>query len=75
MEQYKNLSGSSPVSAFKAHAKRIVISFQNGESYEYTYGSAGKQHIETMKLLAQAGWGLGSYLEQRAKDGYSRQLQ
>lgn len=74
MNQYKNISGSSIVKGYSIQVHSIIVYFQNGEAFEYSYASAGKHHVETMKLLAQAGWGLGSYIDQVTRFGYARQL-
>lgn len=37
-------------------------------------GRIGKHHVETMKLLAASGQGLGEYIENVVKQGYARQL-
>ncbi|MBI1289594.1 MAG: hypothetical protein GC178_18690 [Flavobacteriales bacterium] len=73
-KDYKNLSGSSIIKAYRMEENGVTVHFRNGEVYEYTHGSTGSHHIETMKHLAQAGWGLGSYVEQMTKFGYARQL-
>ncbi|MFM1876426.1 MAG: hypothetical protein RL266_2163 [Bacteroidota bacterium] len=74
MQKYRNISGNSTVKAFTAEQASITIEFTNGEVYEYSYSSAGKHHVETMKLLAKAGYGLGSYIEEVVEMGWSRQL-
>lgn len=75
MDDYRNISGNSTVRRYSQDERSITIQFQNGEVYEYTYASAGKRHVETMKLLAKAGWGLGTYIDQVTRYGYARQLQ
>lgn len=75
MENYRNISGNSTVRGYQMQPNGITIHFQNGDVFEYNYASAGKHHVETMKLLAQAGWGLGSYIDQVTRFGYARQLQ
>jgi hypothetical protein len=74
MEPYNNISGNSKVRKYRTEEKAISIQFANNEVYEYSYTSAGKHHVERMKLLARAGWGLGSYVEEQAKLGWSKQL-
>ncbi|MCB0754275.1 MAG: hypothetical protein H6601_00910 [Flavobacteriales bacterium] len=74
MEQYKNIKGTSKVKGYKIEERQITITFLNNEVYQYSYTSAGHEHVETMKLLARAGWGLGAYIEEVAKEGNSKQL-
>jgi len=74
MEKYENIRRTSEVKAYSIEDNAITIAFANGEKYQYSYTSAGQRHVETMKLLARAGWGLGSYIEEIAKEGYARQL-
>lgn len=74
MEPYRNISGRSKVKGYHAEPTDITIEFVNGEIYRYSYSSAGRQHVERMKLLAKAGWGLGAYIEEVTKLGWSRQL-
>lgn len=75
LKDYRNISGGSSVKRYRIDVHSITVQFQNGEMFEYSYASAGRRHVETMKLLAQAGWGLGSYIDQVVKYGYARQLQ
>lgn len=75
MEKYKNLSRNSSIAGYSTTPQSITIHYTSGEIYEYTIGSAGRQHVATMKHLAKVGWGLGSYIEQVVKLGYARQLQ
>lgn len=74
MEHYKCIVPGCNVKRYQIDSKQITIQFNNNEVYQYTYTSAGKKHIETMKLLAQAGWGLDTYIDQVVKQGYARQL-
>lgn len=74
MEDYHHITGNTPIKRYAIDSEHITVQFKNNEVYQYSYASAGKHHIETMKLLAKAGWGLESYIEHVVKQGYSRQL-
>ena len=74
MEKYNCILPNSTVMAFHIQHEFITVQFKNNEQYQYSYRSAGKNHIETMKLLARAGWGLDTYIEQVVKHGYAKQL-
>ena len=73
MEKYKNLSGSSGVIAYMAGPDWIRIMFIGGAVYQYSYHKAGKKHVEQMKLLAQKGSGLATYISKYVKDLYDQQ--
>lgn len=62
-EQYKNINGNSNIESFMIGEDFISVKF-NGSSkvYVYSYTSAGKIHVENMKVLARKGSGLNSYI-------------
>lgn len=65
MKAYKSKSGKeSGVAGYSAGADFIVITFAAGEVYKYTYDSAGEQHVEQMKALAEKQKGLSTYISQ-----------
>jgi len=74
MQSYKNLGGDSGVSAYEIGNDYIKVEFQGGALYLYNYNSAGSQHIETMKQLANAGEGLNSYINRNVKKEYASKL-
>ena len=74
MERYANLNGNSGVDAYEIGSDRIVVSFDSGSVYEYTYSSAGRSNIEAMKSLAQAGRGLCSFIQRTVRKNYNRKL-
>ena len=71
MKRYANLSGHSGVVAYASGPESIRIRFTDGATYEYTYGSAGRDHIETMKKLAVAGRGLSTYISRHVRTAYA----
>lgn len=74
MEKYQNLSGKSGVSAFEIGDDNIKIQFSDYSMYLYTYSSAGRENIETMKMLAKSGKGLNSYISRVVKKLYASKL-
>jgi hypothetical protein len=72
MTPYKNLSGTSGVAAYEYSAEQIIILFKKSGTYTYTLDSVGAVHLETMKRLADAGRGLGGYINTNptVKKGY-----
>lgn len=70
MEKYKNLGGNSNVAAYEIGADYIDVQFGGGKVYRYSYKSAGKEKVEQMKLYAQKGSGLNSYINLYARMNY-----
>ena len=71
MEIYKNTSGKSGVSAYETGTTWIKVKLTSGgDIYTYSYHKAGRHHIEQMKILAQKGSGLTTYINKNVKDLY-----
>jgi len=71
MEKYKNLSGNSGVESFEIGEDFIRIKFQKVEApYIYNHQNPGRKKVEKMKVLAQTGKGLSTYISQEVKDSY-----
>lgn len=64
MQIYKNLGRESNVVAFEVASDSITVKFRSGTHtlYKYTYSSAGQNAVESMKVLANAGKGLNSFI-------------
>jgi hypothetical protein len=71
MQPYLRLSGESGVVAYEIHPRSIEVEFVDGRVYTYTYASADRERIEQMKLLAQAGQGLSTYISKYAHNDYA----
>ena len=71
MEQYKNLGGSSAVSAYENGSDFIRVKFNDGSIYLYTYESAGQGNIEHMMRLAIQGQGLCTYINKAVRKAYA----
>lgn len=69
MISYKNLSNRSGVEAYAIGTDFIKIRFA-GSSRVYTYSDriTGLRHVEHMKILAEKGKGLGTYISKHVKD-------
>jgi len=74
MKQYKDISGTSGVTAYEESSDGISIEFNHGSVYLYTYSSTGKRSIEKMKKLAASGKGLSTYISQHIKDKYELKI-
>ena len=74
MKPYGNRGGGSGVVAYDIEDRAIVIRFQNGDTYRYTYERTGQFEVEKMKRLAQSGSGLSSYISRMVGDRYDEKL-
>ena len=73
MKKYADKTGNSGVIAYAVGADAITIQFKHAaELYTYSYASAGKKHVETMKKLAKEGAGLSTYISQNVSQDYER---
>ncbi len=72
MQPYRNITGSSGVRAYEIGSDYITMEFSDGAVYRYTYASAGQQNVEHMKGLAEAGQGLGTFLNTTVAKLYER---
>ena len=70
MKRYRNISGNSNVVSYEYGSDYITIQFCSGTPYTYSYASAGKENLENMKKLADAGQGLNSYVMRNVKKSY-----
>lgn len=66
---YKNLSENSGVEAYSIGPDFIKIRFAGSSRvYTYNYRITGLKHVEQMKILAEKGKGLGTYISRNVKD-------
>lgn len=72
MVRYKNLGGNSNVHSYCIATDHIVVQFNSGNPYTYSYNSAGRDKVETMKKLAVQGQGLNSYIMRYARYDYEK---
>ena len=72
MKPYKNINGNSGVIKYEVGDDFIRVQFSTGAIYSYTYDSAGESNIEHMKMLAQKGSGLNSFINTTVRDLYAR---
>ncbi len=72
MKRYRNLDGHSGVTAYEVGDGFVRVRFVNGDIYEYTDAATGREHIQNMQLLAQAGCGLATYVSRFVHDAYAR---
>lgn len=71
MKRYKDINGDSGVYGYEAGTDYIKVQFKDGSIYTYTYLSAGRDKVETMKILAESGDGLNSFINRYARKLYA----
>jgi hypothetical protein len=74
MPRYRNLSGESGVRSYETTADSITLTFVNGDRYRYSHVRPGRDTVDRMKALAQAGRGLSTFVAQHVRDDYERKL-
>ena len=52
---YGNFAGDSPVRYFAVGPSFIRVWFKDGTGYEYDDSNPGREYVEAMKRLAEAG--------------------
>lgn len=73
MKRYKNKSGNSGIAFYETGPDFIKVIFTTSPNiYVYDKSKIAAHHIEQMKLLADSGKALGTYISQHAevKDHY-----
>jgi len=74
MKKYKNVSGKSTVTMFELAKDVVTIRFASQEVYRFSNQSAGSENISKMKILALAGKGLGTFIENNVKEKFARKV-
>lgn len=58
--------------AYEILPTAIRVQFKDGKWYSYSYSSAGMAHVEQMKILAESGVGLNSYIQRKVRKLYDK---
>lgn len=74
MKKYKNLSEKSTVTAFEIAKDAVKVRFADNSVYLYSNQATGSANISKMKTLAEAGKGLGTFIEASVKDKFARKV-
>jgi len=74
MENYANKSGDSAVTGFQIESNSMKVRFKDHHVYLYDIRHPGPEHLEKMKELARAGWGLNTYIESEVKNDFSSKV-
>jgi hypothetical protein len=69
MEPYRNMEGGLGVVAYVFGDDRITVKLHTGHTLCFTHVSAGRAHVDHMKLLARAGDGLNRFMRTEAQGG------
>ena len=72
MTRYKDKDNDSGVVAYKYGDDFIRVRFKSGDTYLYTYESAGAKNVERMKILAKEGEGLNAFINTNVRKLYAR---
>ncbi|GGF66776.1 hypothetical protein GCM10011332_21120 [Terasakiella brassicae] len=71
MNRYKNLGGDSGVIGYSIEVDSIEVQFHDGSIYGYTVASTGLANINKMKILAERGEGLNSFISRVVKKNFA----
>lgn len=74
MQRYKSIKKNSGVTAYEIKPESIIVEFTYGPTYVYDYHLPGKEHVEEMKRLAEAGEGLSTYISKYVRDMYASKI-
>ncbi len=74
MTKYKNLSGKSTVATYDLAKDSVTVGFATRAVYLYSNQSAGSGNVRQMKTLAEAGKGLGTFIEANVKAKFARKI-
>ena len=73
MMRYANRTGRSNVSSYEIGEDYIKVKFKGNVCvYTYSHRRAGVRHVENLKILAQRGYGLNSYIKRKVNSLYDR---
>lgn len=71
MVPYLDIDGDSGVLSYEFGADYIDVQFKKTlKIYRYSYNSAGKNNVDTMKELAQNGNGLNAFINKNVRNLY-----
>jgi hypothetical protein len=62
MRPYRDIRGGGGIRGFTEGPQLVAVTWSNGKTYRYTHGTAGREHVETMRALARSGEGLTAYI-------------
>jgi len=74
MKRYEDRSGRGGITGFENLSDGIILEFKYDDQYLYDYLKPGKEHVEQMKILAERGEGLTTYVNQHVRGNYRKKL-
>jgi hypothetical protein len=74
MRKYRSADRDTGVIAYEINEDGINVKFRDGSVYVYNNKSAGIAAIAEMKILAEKGVGLTTYINQHVRDHYQYKL-
>ncbi|MDD2804021.1 MAG: hypothetical protein PHV33_00570 [Elusimicrobiales bacterium] len=74
MKTYKNLSGKSTVASFELAKDSVKVRFNDQSVYLYSNQASGSANVRQMKTLAEAGKGLGTFIDANVKTKFARKV-
>ena len=72
MTRYLNLGGNSNVKEFFIGEDYIDVVFKDRSIYLYSFASSCREHVYHMKILAQVGSDLNSYIKENVLEKYEK---
>ncbi|MCA0447998.1 MAG: hypothetical protein LCH54_17410 [Bacteroidetes bacterium] len=74
MKPYRNVNGNSNIVSYEITEDSIHVVFKSGaqRNYLYNYTSPGRAIVEVMKVLADQGHGLNTYISSTVKTRFSK---
>lgn len=74
MKRYENRSGRGGITGYEILPDGIILEFNYKDEYLYDYSKPGREQVEQMKILAERGEGLTTYVNQHVRDNYRKKL-
>lgn len=74
MKRYENRSGRGGITGYEISPDGIILEFNYKDEYLYDYSKPGREQVEQMKILAERGEGLTTYVNQHVRDNYRKKL-
>lgn len=71
---YLNLSGKSGITAYETGRDYLIVEFTDGSRYLYNDEFNGKEIVDGMKILAEAGQGLSTFIARYMRDQHAKKL-
>ena len=74
VREYANGNSNSGIKQYKEGEGWIEVQFTDGSVYKYDNESTGESKIKLMKILAEVGKGLNSYINVHVRTAYAERV-